>query len=75
MDREINREQAAHLAMRVEDNMASGMSAKAARRDALVRFGNPVVMRERTIQADAALLLASVWGISAIACVSCEFAH
>jgi hypothetical protein len=60
MDREINRELAAHLAMRAEDNMAAGMSAKDARRDALVRFGNPTVMRERTTQADAALLLASL---------------
>lgn len=62
VDREIRRELALHLAMRVEDNMAAGMSAKDARRDALVRFGNPTVMRERTTQADAALLLESVWG-------------
>lgn len=62
VEREIKRELSAHIAMRVEDNIARGMSAKNARRDALLRFGNPTVMRERTTQADAALLLASIWG-------------
>jgi hypothetical protein len=62
VDREIRRELASHLAMRIEDNMARGMSARDARRNALVRFGNLTVMKERTTQADAALLLASIWG-------------
>lgn len=61
VEREIKRELSAHIAMRTEDNMAAGMSAKDARRDALVRFGNPVAMRERTVAADAALLLESLW--------------
>lgn len=60
VEREIHRELAAHIQMRIEDNIARGMSVRAARRDALVRFGNPVVMRERTVAADAALLLESI---------------
>jgi predicted permease len=61
VDREIGRELAAHIDMRVEDNVARGMSEKDARRDALVRFGNPTVMKERTIEADVALYLESLW--------------
>ena len=61
VDREIKRELSAHIELRVEDNIARGMSARAARRDALVRFGNPVVVRERTVAADAALLLESIY--------------
>ena len=60
MDREISRELAAHLAMRDEDNQARGMSARDARRDALLRFGNPVAIRERMAEADAALWVESV---------------
>jgi macrolide transport system ATP-binding/permease protein len=62
VDREIRRELDAHIEMRQEDNRARGMSAHEARRDALVRFGNPVSMRERTTEADAALWLESLWG-------------
>jgi hypothetical protein len=61
VDREIKRELAAHIEMRVEDNIARGMSAREARRGALMRFGNPVVMRERVMMADAALALERVW--------------
>ena len=61
VEREIHQELAAHIQMRIEDNKSRGMSATEARRDALVRFGNPVVMRERTMAADAALLLESIY--------------
>jgi len=61
VEREIHQELAAHIQMRIEDNRSRGMSATEARRDALVRFGNPVVMRERTVAADAALLLESIY--------------
>jgi len=61
VEREIKRELYAHIEMRVEDNIARGMSARDARRDALLRFGNPVVVRERTAAADAALLLESIY--------------
>jgi hypothetical protein len=41
VEREIDAELRAHLEMRTEDNIAAGMSAQAARRDAQIRFGNP----------------------------------
>ena len=68
VEREIADELAAHLAMRAEDNLARGMTEAEARRDARVRFGNPVAMRERTMAADAALLLESVWADVRYAC-------
>jgi len=61
VDSEIDREFASHIAMRVEDNLAKGMSPQEARRDALVRFGNPGTMKERTTESDAALYLQSFW--------------
>src|SRR5216110_3172255 len=51
---EIDAEIQSHVEMRIADNIASGMSPEEARRDALIRFGNPVVMRERITGADAA---------------------
>ena len=61
VQREIDRELAEHLEMRIEDNLATGMSAREARRAALLRFGNPTVMKERVTSADAALTLESFW--------------
>jgi predicted permease len=52
--REIEREFAVHIEMRMEDNLAAGMSLPEARRDALLRFGNPSVMRERVTTMDVA---------------------
>lgn len=60
IQREIDQELASHLAMRVDDNLASGMTARAARRDAILRFGNPVLARERTAESDAALAIESL---------------
>ena len=61
LQREIDSELRSHLDMRIEDNRAAGMSPTEARRDALLRFGNRAVIRERTTEADAALLLQSLW--------------
>jgi len=61
VEREIDAELAAHIEMRIEDNLAAGMSAKEARRDALLRFGNRSAMHERTTEADSALYLESLW--------------
>ena len=61
MDRETDAEMQAHINMRTEDNIARGMTPQEARRDALVRFGNPVVVKERTAGADAALSLSGIW--------------
>jgi putative ABC transport system permease protein len=61
VDREIEAELRAHIDMRIADNIDEGMSPEAARRDALLRFGNPTVLREQTTAADAALFLESFW--------------
>src|SRR5207253_11255714 len=47
--------------MRIADNLAAGMSPEEARRDALIRFGSRVAMRERVTAADAGTALAAVW--------------
>jgi len=60
VDGGIEAELKSHIEMRVEENVARGMTAEDARRDALVRFGNHVVMKERSIGADAALGLDGV---------------
>ncbi len=54
IDRDIDAELQAHLDLRADDNLAAGMTPEQARRDARLRFGNPVVLRERTFGADAA---------------------
>jgi len=61
MDAEIAAELQAHLEMRTDDNLAAGMGREEARRDALRRFGNPAVLKERTSAADAVLALAGLW--------------
>lgn len=59
--RELDEELDFHLAMRAERNRRKGMDARQARREARIRFGNPVVHRERAMQADAALALEGWW--------------
>lgn len=61
VDRDIADELQSHIDLRIEANLAAGMSTEAARRDALVRFGNPTATRERVTSADAALGLSSLW--------------
>jgi putative ABC transport system permease protein len=58
---EIDAELQAHIDLRIDANVAAGMSPAEARRDALLRFGNPTATRERVASADAALGLAGVW--------------
>jgi putative ABC transport system permease protein len=57
IDREIEAELQSHIALRIDDNLARGMSAAEARRDALLRFGNPTATRERVTAADTTLSL------------------
>ena len=54
-EREIDAELRGHLEMRTEDNVARGMTPEEARREALLRFGNPVSTRERVAGADLLL--------------------
>lgn len=60
VDREIDLELRSHIEMRTDDNVAGGLPPEAARRDALLRFGNPRSTRERVAGEDAALLAASI---------------
>jgi predicted permease len=46
--------------MRVADNIANGMTPEEARRDALRRFGNPTLTKEKVTAIDAELALDSV---------------
>ena len=59
LGREIDEELSAHLEMRIEENLAAGMPAREARRDALVRFGNRVATRERVLGEDVTLVIES----------------
>ena len=61
MEREMDAELEAHIELRTEDNIARGMTREDARRDALVRFGNPVVMKERTASVDVTLGISGLW--------------
>ncbi len=60
VDAEIEAEIQSHIDLRIEDSIARGMSPEQARREARLRFGNPVVLKERTAGADAALALDSM---------------
>ena len=61
VSREIDDELSAHLAMRAEDNEASGMTTADARRDAKLRFGSRDAMREATGDADTLPRLESLF--------------
>lgn len=61
IDREIADELQSHIDLRIDANLTAGMSPDEARRDALLRFGNPASTRERVVSADAALGLSSLW--------------
>ena len=57
---EIEAELRSHTEMRIEDNIAAGMSPEQARRNALLRFGNPTLASERVAAADTVLHVESL---------------
>jgi putative ABC transport system permease protein len=59
IEREIEDELRSHIEMRIEENVAAGMSPQEARRAALLRFDNPIRTRERVASADMALAFSS----------------
>src|SRR5882757_7487042 len=59
LDREIDDELREHMRMRVDADVAKGMSPDEAVRRARLRFGNPAVTKERVDAEDAALGLDS----------------
>jgi putative ABC transport system permease protein len=61
VNREIDAELQAHIDMYVDDKMRQGLSHAVARREALLRFGNPTSTRERVTAADTTLSLGRFW--------------
>jgi predicted permease len=60
LEQEIDAEIRSHVEMRTADNVAAGMSPEEARRDALIRFGNRTLMRERVAAVDAEMAFDAV---------------
>ncbi len=60
IDHDISTELQAHIDLCIDANIVAGMSLEEARRDALVRFGNPTTTRERVAASDATLSLADL---------------
>lgn len=52
LDADLDAELRSHIDMRIDANLAAGMSPDEARRDALLRFGNRTLVKERTRRAD-----------------------
>ncbi|HYL92038.1 MAG TPA: ABC transporter permease [Alphaproteobacteria bacterium] len=48
LEQDLNEEFARHLELKIEDNLAQGLSAEEARRRALLEFGNPVLAQENS---------------------------
>src|SRR5262245_13572183 len=57
---EIDEELQFHLDSRVRDNVADGMTAEEARRDALRRFGSPLGVRDDTRDAEILVTLEAI---------------
>ena len=60
VEKEIDAVLKSHIEMRTADNIARGMSSKAASRDALLKLGNPAVMREKVTSVDVALRIENI---------------
>ncbi len=60
-DAELSEEIQAHLAAEIEENMARGQSAEAARRAALFKFGNRQQVRETLWRQNSVQWLESLW--------------
>jgi predicted permease len=61
LEKEIDREIKSHVEMRTADNIAAGMSPEEARREALIRFGNRTLTREKVTAVDAELAFDAFW--------------
>jgi macrolide transport system ATP-binding/permease protein len=60
LSREIEDELNSHIEMRIADSVARGLSQDDARRDALLRFGNPTRIRERIAAIDTLLIFETI---------------
>ena len=61
LNAEIEAELESHIEMRADDNIKAGMSPEEARREAHLRFGNPVSVKERAVASDALLEFDGLW--------------
>jgi len=61
VNREIDDELQAHIDLATEEKMHQGLPHAVARREAILRFGNPASTRERVTAADASLGLDRFW--------------
>jgi macrolide transport system ATP-binding/permease protein len=60
-DTDLALELESHLAHEVDDNLARGMSPEEARRQAYVKLGNPLVIRDRVWEARRVAWLEDLW--------------
>src|SRR5688572_21705971 len=60
-DRELNEEIESHLQLHIEDNLRSGMTPEAARRDAMIKLGGMDVVKEAYRDQRGLPTLESVW--------------
>jgi len=60
-DAELQEEMNVHLAAEIEENLARGYSFEQARREALLKFGNPQQARERLWRQNTIAWLDSLW--------------
>jgi predicted permease len=67
LNRDIDEELQFHIEQKTRDNMAGGMSADEARRDALRRFGSRSAIREQTHDADVLVRVETVFRDAAFA--------
>ena len=61
VDHDIDAELQAHIDLRMDANLSAGMTPEEARRDAILRFGNRTVTKERVAASDAALSFGDLW--------------
>ncbi|HJU72285.1 MAG TPA: ABC transporter permease [Gemmatimonadaceae bacterium] len=61
LDRDIDAELAFHIEMRAREYERSGMTSVDARREAVRRVGNPLMLRDRTRDVDVVVRLETAW--------------
>ena len=60
-DAELSEELESHLAHEMQDNVARGMSPEAARRQAYLKLGNPLVIRDQVWEANRVAWIEDAW--------------
>jgi len=60
-DAELSQELGSHIQHEIDDNVARGMTPDEARRQAYIRLGNPLVIRERVWETNRIAVLEDLW--------------